>query len=197
MTEDEIRLLRGPQPNIVSFFRAEIGGEVIRLFAGFGNFPVPAGGLETEGGVYDRIGRWGGNLPDIDWLMNGQAQAIDLQLSGLDLEEARSFLYERDLVIGAPAGLGWAVLDERLKLAGPIHWSRRGYLSQPRLSRQRTAPNVWTRSLTVTLISGPIRRRKPFHTYLTGPDQRRRSPTDAFCDRTPLLNIRSTRPWPN
>lgn len=99
---------------------------MIRLFVGFGDFPVPAGGLESNGGVYTCIGRWGGDIPDIDWLMNGQAQAIDLQLSGLDLEEARSFLYERDLVIGAPAGMGWAVLDERFRLVAPIHWSRRG-----------------------------------------------------------------------
>lgn len=199
MTDEEIRLLRGPQPNLACFFRAEFPEETIRLFAGFGDFPVPAGGLETDGGVYTSIGRWGGDLPEFDWLMNGQVQAIDLQLSGVDIETARAFLYERSIVIGAPAGFGWGVLDERFKLAGPVHWTRRGYLAQPRLSKQRTARAKWVRTMGVTLMSGAVKRRKPTHTYLTGPDQRRRegSEDDAFCDRTPLLNVRSTRPWPN
>lgn len=199
MSEEEIRLLRGAQPNIACFFRAEIGGEVIRLYAGFGDFPVPAGGLETEGGVYTCVGRWGGDLPDFDWLRNGQVQALDVQLSGVDVETARSYLYERSTVIGAPAGFGWAVLDERFRLAGPIHWTRRGYLAKPTLTRQRTEPNVWTRTLGVTLMAGAVKRRRPTHTYLTGPDQRRRegSEDDAFCDRAALLQVRSTRQWPN
>ena len=197
MTDEEIRLLQGDQPNIITVFRAEVGGEVIRLFAGFGDFPIPEGGMETEDSVYTCVGRWGGELPAIDWLMNGQAQALELQLPGVDVETARSYLYERELIIGAPAGFGWGVLDERLKLAGPIHWSLRGFLSKPVLRRVRTAPNVWTRTLGVTLVAGAVRRRRPVHTYFTGPDQRRRSEDDAFCDRAALYNMRSTRPWPN
>lgn len=197
MTDEELRLLRGPQPNLAVFFRAEVGGEVIRLYAGFGDFAVPSGGLETEGGVYTCVGRWGGDLPEFDWLMNGQVQAIDLQLSGLDKETATAYLTERELIRGAPAGMGWGVLDERFKLAGTVHWVRRGVLAKPVLSRQRTERDVWTGAMGVTLLAGPIRRRKPVHTYLTGPDQRRRSPDDASCDRTAALNVRSTRPWPN
>lgn len=197
MTDEEIRLLRGPQPNLACLLRMNLPGGTIRLYAGFGDFPVPPGGMETEGGVYTCVGRWGGDLPDFDWLMNGQVQALDLQLSGVDVETARSYLYERDTIIGAPAAFGWAVLDERFKLAGPVHWPRWGYLAQPRLSRSRTGPAQWTRTLGVSLMCGPVQRRKPTHTYYTGPDQRRRSPDDAFCDRTPLLNVQSTRPWPN
>lgn len=199
MTDEDLRLLRGPQPNLACFFRAEFPGEVMRLYAGFGDFPVPAGGLETEGGTYTCVGRWGGDLPEFDWLMNGQVQAIDLQLSGVDIETARTFLRERSTVIGVPAGFGWGVLDERFKLSGPVRWTRRGYLAKPKLTKVRTERSVWTRTLGVTLLAGAVKRRKPTHTYLTGPDQRRRpgSEDDAACDRTPLLNVRSTRPWPN
>lgn len=196
MTDEEIRLLRGDQPNLAMFFRAELRTETIRLFAGFGDFPVPAGGLEADDAVYTCVGRWGGALPDFDWLQNGQVQRIDLRLAA-DLETALIYLRERNTVIGARAAFGYGVLDERFKLAGPVHWRRRGVLAEPKLSRQRTQPSVWERALGVTLMAGPVARRRPEHTYYTGPDQRRRSPDDAFCDRTALYAVQSTRPWPN
>lgn len=197
VTDDELRILRSERQNLAFFFRAELPGGVIRLFAGAGDYPVQPDAVETEGGIYLSAGTLGGGLPDVDHLINAQAQGINLTLSGANIETVRAYLRERSTIIGAPAAFGWGVLDERYRPAGPIRWPVRGVLSQPRLARQKAGPGVWKRELTITLISGAYARRRGVHRYLVSTDQRREHPTDAFCDRSGIYSQQTTRPWPN
>lgn len=197
MNETELRLLRATRTNLAFFFRAELPSGTIRLYAGAGDFPLDADAVETEGGIYESAGRWAGGLPDVDHLINGQAQGLTLQLSGVDVETARTYIRERSEIVGAPGAFGWAVLDERYRMAGPVRWSLRGKLSQPRIGRQRSGESTWTRILSVTLISGAYARRRGEHAYFTKADQRRSHPTDAACDRVGLYSAETTRKWPN
>lgn len=197
MTDAEIEILRSGRKNLAFFFRAETPSGIIRLFAGAGDYPVPADAVETEGGVYQSAGQWAGDLPDVDHVFNGQAQGMVLTMAAVDLETARSYLADRSAVVGAPAAFGWAVLDDRHRAAGPIRWPLRGVLSQPRVYRRKAGEAGWTRCIAVTLLSGAYARRRGMHSYFTGPDQRRLSPTDAGCDRAGLYTVETTRIWPN
>lgn len=196
MNEAELTILRSTRANLAFFFRAEFASGPLRLFAGAGDFHVQADAVETDGGVYISAGSWGGGLPDVDHLMNGQAQGLTLSLSGVDIDTIRTFVLERSEVVGAPAAFGWGVLDERYRLAGPIRWPLRGVLSQPRVSRQRSGDESWTRTLSATLVSGAFARRRGVHAYYTPADHRRAHPTDAGCDRVGLYTTETTRPWP-
>lgn len=197
MEASELAVLQGDRANLAFFLRAEVGGAVIRLYAGVGDFPLAADGIETDGGLYLCAGRWAEGMPDVDHLMNGEVQAITLSLSGVDRDTAKGYITDRDQIIGAPAALGWCALDTRYRPAGPVRWPVRGILTQPGLSRRKATPTTWNRILSVVLTTGPVGRRRPPHTYYTGPDQRRRSATDAFCDRTGQLSFESTRKWPD
>lgn len=197
MNDLELQILRSGHANLAFFLRADLPSGTLRLFAGAGDFRLPIDAVETTGGVYTSAGSWGGGLPDVDHLMNAEAQGLTLSLSGVDTATVRQYLLDRSEVVGAPAAMGWAVLDERYRPAGPMRWPTRGGLFEPRVSRQRAGEGTWTRVISTTLMSGPYARRRGLHTYLTGADQRRISPDDAFCDRTGLYPQQATRSWPD
>lgn len=196
MSDVELEILRAGRKNLAFFFRAEFASGPLRLFAGAGDYPVEVDGVETEGGTYVSAGRWGGDLPEIDHLINGQAQGLTLSLSGVDAATVRTFIRERSEVVGAPAAFGWGVLDDRFRAAGPIRWPLRGRLFQPRVRRARSGEAAETRVLAATLMVGAYARRRGVHAYYTKADQRRAHPTDAGCDRVGLYSIETTRPWP-
>lgn len=197
MTDEEMAVLRSGHQNLAFFFRAELASGTIRLFAGAGDFPVGVDAVETEGGIYTGAGVFAEGAPEIDHLMNGEVQAIQLAVSGVDIETVQLYLLDRHEVVGAPAALGWAVLDERFRLAGPIRWPARGVLAQPRVSRRRTGEATFNRVISVTLMVGPSARRRAVHRYWSQADHRRAHPTDAFCDQTANLTGETTRNWPS
>lgn len=197
MNDAELAILRSGHQNLAFFFRADLASGPVRMFAGAGDFDLPVDGVETEGGRYQSAGVFAGGLPDIDHLVNGQVQGLRLSLSGVDVEVVRGYVAERSEVIGAPAALGWGVLDHRYRLVGPVRWPARGALFQPRVARQRKDATTWTRIISVTLMVGPYGRRTPRHRFYSKADHRRDHPTDAFCDLTGSYNAESTRAWPD
>lgn len=193
---EEIARLRGDQINLAFFFRAVMPSGVVRLFAGAGDFPVGVDAIETEGGVYQSAGSWGDSLPDVDHLVNGQAQLVTFLLSGVSKETIRAYREDRREIVGAPAAFGWAVLDERYRPAGPIRWPLRGVLAQPRINRSRQGEAGETRIISVALMTGGFVRRRGLAQYLSGADHRRRHPGDLGCDRVGLYSAGTTRVWP-
>lgn len=197
MNAAELEILRSDRQNLAFFFRAEIGETVIRLTCTAGDKPIPADGVDVEGGLYLSAGSFGPNLADIDMAMNGQAQGLTLEMAGVDTATVQSYLLDRDTVVGAPAAYGWAILDDRYRLAGPVRWPLRGQLFQPRVRRRRNGPASWERVISVTLMAGSYLRRRGIQSYATGAEQRRRYPDDAFFDRIGLYARDSTRKWPS
>lgn len=197
MNDLELEICRSDRINLAFFFRAELASGVVRFTAGVNDVPLAADGIETEGGLYLAAGGFGEGLPDIDMAMNGQAHGLTLEMSGVDRETVQAYMLDRDEVVGAPAALGWGILDDGYRPAGPVRWPLRGQLFQPRYRRERVEGVGERRIISVTLIAGSYARRRGLQAYVTGPDQRRRSPTDAACDRTILYSQESTRQWPN
>lgn len=197
MTDEERDILRSQRINLAFFLRAEIDGEVLRLAATANSRALPADGVETTGGIYQGCGAFSAGLPDIDLAMNGQAQGLTLQLSGVDPEVIQQYLLDRDAVIGAPAAFGWGVLDSRYRPVGGVRWPLQGQLFQPRVRRQREADGRWSRTISVTLVAGSYARRRGIKAYATAADQRRVHPTDGFFDLIGSLSRGATRKWPN
>lgn len=197
MTEAELEIARSERVNLAFFLRAETASGTVRLFAGAGDFAVAADAVETEGGVYLSAGVFSDGMPDIDTLMNGEVQAIQLGLSGVDTATVQRYLLDRTEVVGAPAALGWAFLDHRYRLAGPVRWPARGYLAAPKVTRRRNGAEGFNRVISVTLMVGPYARRRAVHRYFSQADHRRAHPTDPFCDQTVALTAEATRKWPN
>ena len=193
----ELAICRSDRQNLAFFFRAETGGEVLRLTATASDYPVPVDGVETTGGVYLSAGSFGPGLPDIDMAMNGQSQGLTLQLSGVDTQTVQAYILDRDQIVGAPAALGWGILNDRYRPAGPIRWPLRGQLFNPRVRRTRKTEAGWERTISVTLVAGSYLRRRGVQAYATGPDQRTRYPDDALFDRVRLYARDSTRKWPS
>jgi len=193
----ERAICRSDRQNLAFFFRAEVGGTVLRLTATAGDYPVPADGVETTGGIYLAAGSFGPGLPDIDMAMNGAAQGLTLQLSGVSTETIQSYILDRDQIVGSSAAMGWAILDERYRPAGPIRWPLRGKLFNPRVRRARKNDATWERAISVTLVAGSYLRRRGVQAYATGAGQRARFPDDEFFDRIGLYARDSTRKWPS
>lgn len=197
LNERELEILRSGRRNLAYFFRAEFPSGTKRLYAGAGDYPVSPDPVETEGGIYESFGRWGGGMPDIDHLTNAQAQGSTLVLPGVDAAVVRTFVAERGEVVGSPAAFGWGILDERYRPVGPIRWTLRGVLSHPRVSKERVGPDRWRRDMSVTLISGAYVRRRGRQAYLSKGDHRRHHPSDAACDRSGVYSQQTYRPWPD
>lgn len=197
MTDAEKAICRSDRINLAFFLRAELASGTIRLTAGVNDRPIEADTVETEGGVFTSVGGFGPGLPDVDMAINGQAQGITLELGTVDPATVQAYLLDRAEVIGAPAALGWALLDESYRPAGPVRWPLRGKLFQPRYRRERVPGVGERRIISVALIGGSFARRRGLQAYVTGRDQRARSPTDASCDRTGLYAQDATRNWPN
>lgn len=196
-TERELEILRSDQIDLAFFFRAALPDGAVRLWAGAGDFALTvAQAGEAGAGHYIGAGRWGGPLPELDFSVDGQMQGQTFTWSAVDLEATRAYLKDRSKIVDAPAAFGWAVLDERHRLAGRVRWPLVGVLSQPKLARTRVDGLTRQRSLSVTLVAGAYARRRGEHSYYTGVDQRRRHPTDAGCDRTGLYTVETTRPLP-
>jgi hypothetical protein len=197
MNDREIQITRSNRQNLAFFFRAEMPEETVRLWSGAGDWALADIDVSGDGaGIYIGAGGWGGGLPDIDMLMDGQAQGLTLSLAATDLTMVKAFLADRRLIVGAPAAFGWGILDSRYKLAGPVRWPLRGQLSQPRIARTRKDDQTTQRLLSVTVISGAYARRRGDHAYYAAVDQKRRSPTDDGCNRTGLYRAETTRPLP-
>lgn len=150
---------------------------VARLWSGHGDLLVPADIVEGEPAIY--LG--GGtllNAPDFQQLINGTAERLELQLSGVSAEAIRLALEEGPSVRGAKVHLVRFDFDDAWQLIGVEYEAvfRADKLSMS--SRQEEGGR--TRTLTLSIATEDTNRSRAPLAYFTDQDQRRRSPTDAF-----------------
>lgn len=192
---EEIAIARSQFPNLAFFLWIDQPSGPVRIFAGAGDWPLEASNtVDNQGEVYTSVGRWGAGLLDVDMVMNGAAQGVILQREAVDQADISPFLNSRHNIIGARAAFGWALLDERFRLAGPVRWPVRGRLYKPQLSRT-TSDGVTTRIMAATLMSNGYLRRRAAMAWQTDESQRLRG-GDQFYARIKLLSSETTRVWP-
>ena len=164
---------------------------VVRAWSGVGPFALPPDAADPTGGVYEGLGPLAG-LPVLSKLANGQADRVEFSLAGVDEESVRLVNEAVDEVKGAAIRVGVAELDDAWQPVGGVVWWAR--LRADVISVGRTPE---ARRVSISAGDAFTGRRRPTPVTYTPVTQRRRSPTDAFCDRVPSYNAGHTVRWPN
>lgn len=183
-------------PRYSMFFLMQLRtGEVIRAWLGAGDYELPADDVDTTGGVYVGIGMVG-DFPELRQLVGGLAERVEFSLNGADETVFRLAAVEMDDVVDAEVYVGIIFFDEHWQAADAIAWPWEGTADVPSVHRDSSEDGEITRSVTMSVGSAFTDRARPVLGYMTPEDQKRRSPTDTFCDRTPAYDLGSTIQWP-
>ncbi len=190
LTLDEAAYFGGDTPRPCIFLYIESTPEV-RCWSGARRFDITPDAVDASGIGYLPMGLLQGGVPAIQALMNGMAERIDLTVSGvdptlLDLADANS-----GDIIYRTAHIGCMALDNQLQAATPMVWFRDATIDA--LPMRFGNPCTLGLSFGSTFIDR--RKRVPLGFY-SGPDQRRRSSDDAFCDLAMQYNAGTTEKWP-
>jgi hypothetical protein len=168
-------------------------GDPIRAWTGPGDLYLPPDDVDEAGGIYQGIGLVG-EVPALRQLIGGTAERIEFSLSGVDEKTVSLADEEADEVIGAPLHVGVVFFDEDWQ-STPICWAWDGTADMPSVDQDGSGGQV-VRQVKLSVASAYTDRTRPFLAFLTDADQRRRSPTDAFCCRVAGYSIDSTIKWP-
>lgn len=171
---------------------------VVRLWGGDGDFILPQDGVETAASEADRVYKGIGilqDIPAVQQLINGLADRLTFTLSGVSPEVLRLAEQDADEVRGARVNLGFIRLDADLQPVLPMLWLWEGEADVVPVSRTSQGDGSAIRTIGISVGTMDTNRKRPkFETY-TPINQKRRSPTDKFCDFVPLYNAGSTKKW--
>ena len=148
-----------------------------RIWNGFGPLVVPADIVESAPATY--LG--GGellNAPDFEHCINGTAERIDIQLSGVNAYVVALAIEEAASVKGAKVHFvrfgfddGWQL--EEVEYEAVFRADKLSVTREP-------SDNGATRTITLSIASEDTNRNRAPMAFFTDQDQRRRSPTDAI-----------------
>lgn len=182
-------------PRYAVLVRIACMSSTLRLWSGLGDLDIEADDVDLTGGRFQGIGLIG-ELPAIRQLIGGTAERLDFNLTApsgavfdlgdADVAEVRS----------APVSMAIVFFDADWQIAGAPVWLWDGTADVPSVNRSSSGLEV-TRSVTLSVGSAFTDRTRAQLTYFTDADQRRRSPTDRFCERVAGYTGVSTVKWPN
>ncbi len=161
-----------------SFLLRIASDPVARIWGGVGDLLIPADIVEVEPAIYSGAGEML-NAPDFQQLINGVAERIEFQVSGITAETLRLALEEAPSVDGAAVHLGRIDFDDDWQQIGEVEWEAVFRADTLTVSSQ---PGGGGRIRTIALSVGTDdtgRSRAPL-AFFTDADQRRRSSDDAF-----------------
>lgn len=163
---------------------------VARLWSGHGDLVIPADAVEDEQATYLGAGDLL-NGPDFQHLINGIAERIEFQLSGVSSRMLALALEDAPSVKGAAVHLGRADFDENWQLIG-VEWE--AVFRADSLSVSSAADNEGrTRTITLSVGTEDTGRSRAPNAFFTDSDQRRRSADDAIFDHVGGINIGTSR----
>lgn len=134
------------------------------------------------------------NIPDLEQLINGLAQRIEITLSGVSEEAIRMAEEEALHVPGAAVHIGRISFGEDWQIAEPVAWEWAGQGKSLTVSSE-PADKGRTRTLTLRLGAGETTRSRAPLAFFTDADQRREFPTDNFFDHVAGINNGTSRRW--
>lgn len=98
--------------------------EPARLWSGPGDLYIPLDDVETEITPYLGGGELLGGLDEIEQLINGSAQRLDVSVSGVSLATANLFQQEMGDLKGAAMDIGVVIFDDAWQISG-VTWQAR------------------------------------------------------------------------
>lgn len=173
-------------------FRIETD-EPAMLWTGVGDLLLPADDVldvpEIALGGGDLI-----NIPDLEQLINGVAQRVEITLSGVSEETVRYAQEEAAQVPGAPVYIGRIRFDQDWQQEGAVEWEWSGEGRNMTVSGEDGDAGR-TRSLVLKIGTGDTTRSRAPLSFFTDADQRRLSPTDDFFSHVGGITSGTTRRW--
>jgi len=161
-----------------------------RVWGGVNSLIIPADSVEDEDAVY--LG--GGalvSIPDLEQLINGTADRIDITVSGVAAVTLALATEEAASVKGAAVHVGLAYFDDDWQLI-EVEW-----LAELRADSITTdnqpGENGRTRSITLSIGSDDTDRSMAPIASWTDADQHRISPTDRFFDHIAGISAGTSR----
>lgn len=170
---------------------------VVRLWAGAGDLAIGEDNIEdVDQAIYTGMGELL-NPPEFDQLINGVAERVEFVLAGAAVDGTVAALASSaaDSVRGCEVWLGFLAFDERFQILSPTAWLGQWTADSLKVNRVSEGGEV-QRTISLSCGNAMTGRRKAANAYWSGPDQRRRSADDAFCDRAKVYNAGSTKSWP-
>lgn len=181
-----------PQYRESFIFRIETDSPAM-LWTGHGDLLVPADGLVLD---VPEIALGGGGIvgvPDLEQLINGVAQRLEITLSGVSDEALVYAQEEAAQVPGAPVWIGRISFDEDWQPVGSVEWEWNGEGRALTVDRQDGDPPQ--RTVTLRVASGDTTRSRAPMSFFTDADQRRKHPTDSFFSHVGQINAGTSRRW--
>ncbi|WP_374322627.1 hypothetical protein [Brevundimonas sp.] len=171
---------------------------VARAWSGVGGFTLPPDAVETEGGRYLGCG-WMQNLPAIEVLLNGAAESVTFNVSGVD-DRTVALVDDTRGVRGVPAHLGVMFYGPRWTRT-PVQWFRRWRVDmvgsrEIAVSSDGMDAEAVSMSVSLTLGSERTSRRVGQPALWTHAEQQRLHPGDNSMSLVGRLSADATRPWP-
>lgn len=173
-------------------FRLETD-EPAMFWTGHGDLLLPADAVLPE--VTLALG--GGdlvNLPDLEQLINGIAQRVEVTLSGVSQRTVALAAEEISQVSGAAAFIGRIQFDEDWQQQGPVVWEWAGEGRGLSVSGDDSEDGR-TRSITLKLGAGDTTRSRAPLAFFTDADQKRDFPDDDVFSHVAGINAGTSRRW--
>jgi hypothetical protein len=194
--DDELAALAGDTHNIGVFFRLGTTPPV-RIWLGFGAIEPGVNVFDPEGAQYLGYGEIR-DVPEWSQLINGAAERVEFTISGVSggvLTIASGD--DAEQVKGKPATVGFALMNARWALLGPVHWLAY-YVADFLGGDQPVASPTSSVTRTLTLSCGTrfTGRRRPSFSYFSDADQQARFPGDAFCSLAASYAHGYNKNWP-
>jgi hypothetical protein len=151
----------------------------VRVWNGVGDLPVPADIVETSPAIYLGAGELI-NAPDFQDLINGVAERLSIQVSGVAAATLALAREEAPSVKGARVHFVLFEFDDDWQLTQVFYESV--YRADSITTEDKASDNGRTRTITLSIGSNDTDRSRAPIAFWTDADQRRRSQTDAFFD---------------
>jgi hypothetical protein len=194
ISDDQAAAFAAPGTDLAIFFRLATD-PVVRLWSGPGDFQIPSDGIEPGGAIYKGVGTLQG-LPQLQALVNGVAERVTFGLSGVDADVMEMADSESQIVRNKTVNVGIAPLDANLQIIGTVAWLRSYEADVLAVDRTSDKDGKAQRTVSLSVGSAFTGRRRPPIANFTDADQKRRSPDDRFCERTPLYSQGVLKTWP-
>lgn len=162
------------------------------FWSGDGNLFLPADSVLPSDTIIPGAGELV-NIPDLETLINGKAQRLDVTLSGVSVDTILLATEEAAQIPGAPVWIGRIEFNQAWQVTG-VEWEWSGEGRSLSVSSQDNAGGR-TRSITLAVAAGDTRRRRAPNAFFTDADQRRDFPTDTMFSHVAGISAGTTRRW--
>lgn len=133
------------------------------------------------------------SVPDFQQLMNGTAERLEFQLSGVSAETVRLAIEDAPSVRNARVDVGRIDFDADWQPLGPVEWEATFEARSLTVSRPQTQGDQVSRTISLTIAHGETTRSRSPNAYFTYQDQIRKYPTDQVFSNVAGINNGTTR----